>query len=108
MTEELPDGENEPLRRGIYRHVRGLLDNVKTLEMNPHGMSRVSKSGVSESIGGKQIAELVVGTGLRNAENRNKRDANDNDAEADEHYGKTSATSQANERELNQTESFWL
>jgi hypothetical protein len=95
MTEELSARQNQTFGWRIDRHVRGLLDDVETLEVNPHGMSRVSESSVRKSIASEQVAELVVGAGLRNAENRNEHNTNDNDAEADKHDCKASAPGHA-------------
>ncbi len=52
-----------------------MLDDVKRVEEDPEGMRRIGQAAVSESVGGEQIAELVVHLGLRHGHPRQQRQA---------------------------------
>ena len=47
------------------------------------GCVRIGEPAVSESVGGEQIAELVMPRGLRHAPHRNQRDADGERAKSD-------------------------
>src|SRR6202043_1027245 len=79
MTQELSSGQNQTLGWGINRHVRRLLNDVETFEMDPHGMSWVGNFAVRESVGRQQVTEFVVILRLGNTQNWEERDANHDD-----------------------------
>ena len=64
-------------------------------------MSEIGKFAMGESVCREQVAKLIVGAGLRNAENRNKPDTKDDNAETDQQDGEGSASGQASEYALN-------
>ena len=82
VAKQLAGGEHEALRGWIHRHVGGALDDVETLEMDPHGMGGIGEPAVSERVAREQIAELVIEVGLRKAEDWNQAHADRNDAES--------------------------
>ena len=67
-------------------------------------MGEVGDVVVCESIGGKQVTELVVGIWLRNPEYRYESGANRDDAKAYEEHGKAPAPRQSGEHTLNPSE----
>src|SRR5215831_19105370 len=58
-TYHLAGRQYQPLRRRILGHVGWLLDDVKILKMDPHGMSWICQPPVGKGVRGKQIAKFV-------------------------------------------------
>src|SRR4029077_610225 len=97
MPEQLPRRQYQPLRRGIHRHVRGMLDDVEALEVNPHRVSGVCDSPVSIRVRGKQVAVLVVPVRVHNSEYWDEHDTDDHYPGSHGKYSKSSTPSQVAE-----------
>lgn len=65
--DQLTGSQDQTLSRWILGHVGRLVDDMKTLKMNPHRMGGVRQSPMRECIGCKQVAELVVELGFADA-----------------------------------------
>src|SRR5205085_1028295 len=59
----------------VHGGISGLLQNVNALEEHPHRMRWIRESSMPERIARKQVAELVMNTGLWHAESRVQREA---------------------------------
>src|SRR5258708_6417290 len=74
----LAEREKQRLSHRIFRGVRGLHVDVKSLEVNPHRMSRIRETACSESIRAQQVTELVMDLRLWNRQDGQQ-------AETDQH-----------------------
>ena len=66
-TATWPDRERQALCRRVLRHVGGLLNDVKGLEVHPHGVGGFVDAAVGEGVGGEEVAGLVVDRRVRHA-----------------------------------------
>ena len=64
---QLPGRQSESLGGRILRHVGWLVDDVKTLEMDPHWMGGIRQAPVRKCIGREQVAKLIVHTRFADA-----------------------------------------
>ena len=94
MSQTLAGRQNQPLRRRIHGHVRGLLNDVKTFEVNGHGMGRIRQPAVRERIGSQKVTEFVVPTGFRNAKKWNQGSARSENQQAHNQYADRSPSRQ--------------
>jgi len=53
-----------------------MFDDVEALEVNPHRVGNICQFPMSKGIRREKVAEFIVPPWLRNAKNRNERDAN--------------------------------
>lgn len=81
--DQLTNGQGDPLAQRILGHVRRLVDDVKALKVDPHRMCGVCQAPVRKCIGRKQVAELVVELGFRDADQQPDGGA---PSESDESY----------------------
>ena len=72
MAAELqPCCHHEALPGCIHRHIGWVLDNLETLEVDPHRVSGIGQMTRGEGVGGKQMAVLVIPVRQRNSEQGN-------------------------------------
>jgi len=79
MAENLSHRQRCSLPRRKYGRVRGMLQDVKCIEVQPHGMRRVGKPSVSECISRKQVTEFVVTNRRRQRQHGEQRQAQGDD-----------------------------
>ena len=50
MPQQLPHRKHQSLRRWVHRHIRGMLNDVEALEVNPHRMCGIRDLSVRERV----------------------------------------------------------
>ena len=71
MAQALSQCQHDTLSRRVHRHIGRLLNDVKTLEVNPHGMSGIGQATSCESVASQPVAELIMDGRFGNAQGRN-------------------------------------
>ena len=57
---DLTSSQGETLRGRVHGHVGGLLQDMLTFEVHPHGVGRIGQAAGRKSIRCQQIAELIL------------------------------------------------
>jgi hypothetical protein len=85
-----PAASIKPCPGRIHGHVGGLLNDVKTFKVYPHGMGRIGDAAAGEGISRQQVAELIVPARSRYSQQRDERGANGTGQESKrDHWRKT-------------------
>src|SRR5437899_6663925 len=95
--------EDHAWRRREDRRVGRLLENPKSLEVDPHRVGGVRQASVKKRAGDEQITELVVSHRLRNVQDRKDRGPRAEGQKADHDHRESPPLSKASELSLGET-----
>ena len=87
MAEQFSGRQRHSLGRRIHRCVRRMLEDMKSVQKNPHRMWRIGQPAMSKSVCRQQIAEFIVNFRLWHRLPRQKRHSREDGDRADRQEG---------------------
>src|SRR5437660_581726 len=101
--------QNKALPRRIHRHISGVFDDLKTLEVDPHRVSRIRQPTRCECVRCEKVAIFVIPVGKRNPKQWDERQPDGERRETHEAYSDTFAVGQSTEEGFQAVdEAIWV
>jgi hypothetical protein len=97
---DLAEGENQSLERGIHRGIGRVKDDVKGFQMHPHCRRGIGEASVGKSVTGEQKTELVVDVRMRDRHPREDGQPHGQSGEAAKQDAQLAAASHRGEQML--------